>query len=753
MIRNPAVEPADATRSQKPAPGAPAFGALLAAAALLAYLPCLRGGLLWDDDAHVTRPELRSLGGLWRIWTEAGATQQYYPLLHSAFWAEHALWGDSVLGYHLVGVLLHACAAFLLFLALRRLSFPAPRLAALVFLLHPVCAESVAWISEQKNTLSAVLYLASALAYLRYDGTRDRRLYSGALALFFLALLTKTVTATLPAALLVVLWWRRGRLSWRRDVAPLAPWFALGAAAGLFTAWMEEKFIGAEGANFSMSFAERLVLAGHALSFYASKVAWPADLMFIYPRWPVAVTAAGWARLLCAVAAGAALAVLARRSRGPLAGFLFFAGTLFPALGFVNVYPFLFSFVADHFQYLASLGIIVPAAWAMDRLAQAGRLGPLSRAACAAAVLGTLGALTFRQARDYSGSETLYRAAIARNPEAWLAHFNLGVILGPSPGHLKEAIHEYQETVRLKPDHWKAHNNLGVALGRLPGHEAESIREFREALRYNPGFADAHNNLGVTLSGIPGSEPGAIAEFRAAVRCSPADDAAYSNLGNVLVRNPADLDEAIDAYRQAARLSPKTAGYHYELANALSRRDSGLAEAILQYEEALRLRPGFVEAHSNLGVALGRVVGRRADAIRELRTALRLAPGSEEVHANLASQLAKEPGGADEAIAEYRAALALSPKDALAHYALGMLLGRDPRRASQARDEFADAVYLDPGSPEAQYALGISIAMTGGSRDEAVGHLRQALRMRPDFRMARRALEQLGAVTLPPNAH
>src|SRR5580692_4775719 len=194
-------------------PGAVALALPVAAAA--AYWPALMGGLIWDDDGHVTRPDLRPLHGLRRIWFEPGATQQYYPLLHSAFWAEHRLWGDSVLGYHLLNAGLHAGAAWLLLAVLRVLSFPAPRLAAAIFALHPVCVESVAWISEQKNTLSAVLYLLSALAFLRFDATRRRPLYSWALGLFVLALLTKTVTATLPAALLVVLWWKRGKLSWK----------------------------------------------------------------------------------------------------------------------------------------------------------------------------------------------------------------------------------------------------------------------------------------------------------------------------------------------------------------------------------------------------------------------------------------------------------------------------------------------------------------------------------------------------------
>ena len=181
---------------------------------------------------HVTRADLRSLHGLWRIWFDLGATQQYYPLLHSAFWLEHRLWGDSVFGYHLTNVVLHAASAFLVVMIVRRLSLPGAWLAGFVFALHPVCVEAVAWISEQKSTLSGVFYLAAALIYLDFDRSRRKSHYFAALGLFVLALMSKSVTATLPAAILVIFWWQRGRLDWRRDVLPLAPWLVCGRFRG-----------------------------------------------------------------------------------------------------------------------------------------------------------------------------------------------------------------------------------------------------------------------------------------------------------------------------------------------------------------------------------------------------------------------------------------------------------------------------------------------------------------------------------------
>ena len=443
------------------------MSALIFGLVLLCYWPALHGGLVWDDAAHVTTPDLRSWSGLGRIWREAHATQQYYPILHTAFWIEHRLWGDATLGYHLVNALLHATSCCLLAFVLRRLwqresadvarhTIPvgAEWIAAVLFAIHPVGVESVAWISEQKNTLSLVFYLTAALAYLKFDVTRSARSYARAAVFFILALGTKSVTATLPAALLVVLWWRYGTLHWRRDIVPLLPWFVAGIAAGLFTAWVERTLIGASGAAFDLSFTERLLLAGRATWFYLGKLFWPLDLMFVYPRWAVRTAAPGWYGWLAgALFVTLALWLIRRRTRGPLAGWLFFVGSLFPALGFFNVYPFQFSYVADHFQYLASLGIIVliavGAAWLFSGasgLLRAGAGGLLGLTASALVLLAN------QQSRTYRDSVTLYHTTLERNSGCWMAHSNLAVELANSPEGIPDALAHYMEALRLKPD-------------------------------------------------------------------------------------------------------------------------------------------------------------------------------------------------------------------------------------------------------------------------------------------------------------
>ena len=754
FLRNRPVAPPSVVRPARPAyagPEAAGLAALFLSAVLVAYLPALHGGLLWDDDAHVTKVSLRSLRGLWRIWTELGATQQYYPLLHSAFWVEHRLWGDSVLGYHLANVAFHSAAAWLLTVILRRLAFPVPVLAGLVFALHPVCVESVAWIAEQKNTLSAVLYLASALAYLGFDDGRSRVRYACASALFGMALLTKSVTATLPAALLVVLWWQRGRLGWRRDVLPLLPWFLVAATSGLFTALYEAKLIGAEGADFTFSFLQRLLLAARAITFYAGKVAWPSDLVFNYPRWRG--DPAGGYRFLYLVGvllALGGLAFLARRRRGPLAGILFFAGTLFPVLGFVNVYPFIYSFVADHFQYLATLGIIVPLAWGLDWAVSRLPLGVKPRATLLLAVPAFLGVLSFRQCGIYTDADTLNRATIEKTPRAWRPHYDLGVSLERDPGRLQEAISEFRTTTMLKPDYWAAHNNLGSAYLRLPGRVDEAIEEFRIALRLNPNSADARSNLGVALGRKPGWLPEGIMQARLAARIRPDDDGALDNLGALLMRQAGPHAEAIQDFEGAIRLSPDNPEYHYNLANALAKSPDRLTEAVAQYREAIRLKPDFVEAHSNLGAALDQMPGQVPNAILEYEAAVRIAPGNPHLHENLANALAKVPGRGAEAVAEYRAALRIAPDNARAHNSLGVVLSDLPGGLADAVSEFQEALRLAPAYSLAHYCLAVALLKSGGSRADAEMHFRTALRYQPNLNQARAALREMEAADREP---
>ncbi len=628
--------------------------ALVFAVVLACYWPALSGAMLWDDPAHVPRPELRSLAGLHDIWFKVGATQQYYPVLFSAFWLEHRLWGDAMLGYHLANVFLHATSCCVLAFLLRRLwstSATAPAggrapgftvppgtawLAALLLAVHPVCVESVAWITEQKNTLSLLCYLLAALAYMQFHQRRSAWLYALASASFLLALGSKTVTATLPAALLVVIWWQRGRLKWREDVLPLLPWFAASVASGLLTSWVERKFIGAEGGTFELSLAERALLAGRVVWFYAGKLVWPVDLMFFYPRWSTAsLPLAGSVGIVAALALTIGLWALRSRSRGPLAAWLLFAGSLFPALGFFNVYPFLFSYVADHFQYLASLGPLALAAAGLTAgiAAAPAWIRPAGRIAVGA-LLVILAALSFRQSGLYRSNEVLFRDAIARNPETWMGHHVLGFALAKTPAGRAEAIDHFREAIRLNPAYPDAYLYLAIELSRLPGSSPEAITLLERALALRPHYVEAHNALGVELARQPARRPEAIAHYEEALRLNPDFADAHFNLANVLAGDPARSADALFHYQEALRLNPGFARAHVSLAYFLTRLPGREDEAISHYETALRINPAFVEAHNGLGIIYARR-GELGRARSEWTAALSLDPNFETARRNL----------------------------------------------------------------------------------------------------------------------
>ncbi len=598
----------DARRGRWQAPGpAPAatsplarwewlFLAALVVAVLLVYQPAWQGGFLWDDEAHVTKPELRSWQGLYRIWFDVRATVQYYPLLHSAFWIEHKLWGDATLAYHLVNLLLHAAAAVMVALILRRLAVPGAYLAAAIFALHPVHVESVAWITEQKNTLSAVFYLGAMLVYLHFDQTRKIALYWWALGLFLLAILSKTVTATLPGALLVIFWWQRGRLSWKRDVLPLMPLFLLGAGGGMVTAWWELQVNHCVGPEFQFTPVERLLIASRAVWFHLWKLCWPTKLTFFYPRWQI--DSGAWWQYLFPLGLTALLAGLwsiRRRTRAPLAAMLFFGGTLFPVLGFFNLYTFRYSLIANHYQYLASLGAITLAAAGGVLLLERWGLWrrPAGYMVCLA-LLATLAGLSWRQSRMYADVETLYRTAIDENPDCWIALGNLGVVL-KTRGRIDEAMAHYRKALEINPCYTEAHNNLGNALAGLCRID-EAVAHYRKALEINPRFAEAHNNWALALAGLRRIDE-AMAHYRKALEINPHYAEAHNNLGNALA-GLRRIDEAVAHYRKALEINPRFAEAHNNWALALASR-GGFDEAIQHYRKALEINPRFAEAHNN----------------------------------------------------------------------------------------------------------------------------------------------------------
>jgi len=612
------------------------FSLILIAATALAYFPAWTGKPIWDDNIHMTPPGLRSWHGLFEIWTGLSARPQYYPLVHTVFWIEQKLWGDSVLPHHLLNVLLHALSAIVLLQILVRLKIPGAWLAAGLFALHPVQVESVAWISELKNTLSGFFFFCSIRTYLNFDETRRPSSYIGSLVLFVFGLMCKTVIAPLPAIILVVLWWKRGQLRVRHDVGPLLPFFSIGIAAGLFTAWVERNFIGAQGPNFQLSIWQRGFIAARDFWFYLFKLSWPAKLTFIYPRWQIGTQS--WWQVVFPLALLLLLALiwaLRNKIRGPLAATLIFLGLLFPALGFINVYPFIYSFVADHFQYLACVGpLALFAAVLTIGLESVAPAITVLRWAISGALLLILGALSWHQCRDYRDLETLWRTTIARNPGCWMAYSNLGSLFS-TRGNVEEAISDFRKALELWPQQSQDHNNLGNALAQK-GRMAEAIEQFQTALKISPNDPGAETNLGAALL-QQGEIDDAISHLERAVEKFPGRAQTHINLGNALLQKR-DTDGAIAEYRKTLELPFDHAESYYSIGNAF-RQKGDIEEAIAHYHKAIELRPDDAKTHNNLGNAL-RQEGRLEEAEQEYEAALSSQPNFVLAGNNLAWSLA-----------------------------------------------------------------------------------------------------------------
>lgn len=632
--------------------------AFLIAAVAIAYAPSLRGDFLWDDDLHITaNPTIIGPLGLKEIWTTARAN--YFPLVLTNFWVQHALWDLKPIGYRVVSLAFHALAAVLLWRVLRRLLATSDArshaaelgawLGAALWALHPVQVESVAWICELKNTQSAVFFLAAILCWLRWlepvgqglslpsamagiKPAPQQRLYFLALLCAALAILSKPSTVMLPVALALCVWLRRGRITWR-DAWPLAPFLALSAIAAGWTIWEQKFNSGAIGPEWSQTFAERVAIAGRAVWFYLGKLLWPEPLIFIYPRW----TIAGGLDVghLGLIAIGAVLVFFTwRRWRAGIVAALYFGALLFPVLGFFSVYFFRYSFVGDHFQYLASIGPLALLGVGLARL-------PVRLAGVAGAVaLLALGLVTTRQTAAYANNEALWRHTLARNPAAAMARFNLGDTLTRA-GRYEEAMAEYRAGLVLRPGDAPGHNDLGNLLV-IVGRPAEAVPHFERSLALRPGSAEAHSNLGNALRDLGRGEE-AIAQFRRALELEPAYRGAHNNLG-IQLAEAGRYAEAIGHFEQALRLKPDDAKTRENLARALHRQGGVLVaaarwrEAVVVLQRAVEVSPAAAPMHAALAVALAQD-GRLAEAVPVFETAVRLDPRGAETRDNFGQVL------------------------------------------------------------------------------------------------------------------
>ena len=537
---------------------------LLAAVALcsltiFAYRPAWNGGFVWDDDRYVTHNSLLTAqDGLQRIWFSLDAPSQYFPLSYTVLRAERALWDLNTTGYHWVNIFFHAANALLLWRILVRLKVPGALLAAAIFALHPVQVESVAWISELKNVLMGFFFLLTLLSWIEYvdlpAGDKWRWcFYSAALACFALALLAKSTACTLPAALLLILWLRKHRISGRTflEITPFL-FFALGS--GLLAIWWEKYHQGTSVLP-ALGLVDRILIASRAPWFYLSKILWPSKLTFIYPQWRINSADPSAYLGLMAIAISILLIYFARRSlgRGLEVAALFFVATLSPVIGFIMLYTFRYTYVADHYQYLASIGPISLIAAGATILTKWLKRPNWVGAAGAAVILGSLALLTSRQSGMYRDIETLWRTTIARNPNCWMAYNNLGVLL-MGKGEVEGAIARYEQALALHSAYAEAHYNLAGALLEK-GKTDDAIAHGKEAVRLQPSDPDAHVVLGNAFTAKQDVDQ-AIVEYELALTLRPDDYNAHFNLGSVL-QEKGETERAAREFARAHELEPQ----------------------------------------------------------------------------------------------------------------------------------------------------------------------------------------------------
>jgi tetratricopeptide (TPR) repeat protein len=546
------------------------LGLFLVVATLIAYGPVWHAGFIWDDDTYITRnPLLTAPDGLRRIWFSLDSPSQYFPLTYTTFYVERHLWGLNPMGYHLVNLLLHAANAFLVWRVLMRLRVSGAWLAAALFALHPVQVESVAWITERKNVLMGFFFLLTLWAWLKFIATQSKRpwrFYLLALGFFVLALLAKTTACTLPAALLLILWLEKMPIHWRR-LAQVAPFVAMGIGMGLLTVWWERHHQGTQGEGFKIGAVERVLIASRALWFYAGKLLWPSPLIFSYPRWKISASDLGAYLWVVATAALGMLIWRVRRwtGRSVEVAAVYYAATLSPVLGFIMLYTFLYSFVADHYQYLACIGPLALAAAGMKiGLGRFWPEKPFLQPVLAAALLMVLGTLTWKQCGIYSDVETLWEATFSQNPNSWLAQGELGNIY-LQKREVDEAIVHYLKALEIKPGYAVTHYNLGVSLYTL-GRIDQAFAQYEKAVALKPDYAEAHNNLGLILF-QRGRLAEALAQYQKAVELRPNYAEAHNNIGVILFQQ-GRTDEAIAQYQKALDIWPNYANAQANLASA-----------------------------------------------------------------------------------------------------------------------------------------------------------------------------------------
>ncbi|MGN6367782.1 MAG: tetratricopeptide repeat protein [Phycisphaerae bacterium] len=592
---------------------------LLFLLAVIPFLPALAGAYIWDDDMWlVNNAPVHAWNGLRTIWNPWRQNLHFYPITFSTLWLEHKLWALNPLGYHAANIVFHALGAIALYLCLKRLRLRAAWLDALLWAIHPVQAESVSWVAEIKNVLSGIFFFLSALCYLNFAlpqepssadlsepapslaRTKNPSLYALSLFLFTLALLTKTVTVVLPALLLILLWARGEKI--RRTFPPLIPFFLVGLATAAFTAGQERRVMVAGGAsNLDFSVLQRIIIAGKDVWFYLRTLLLPYPLLEIYPRWTYQT--GNFLNYLPAL--GAALLALFlfalrhRITRWPFAIFACFVAALAPALGFINFFTMHYTFVADHYQYIASACLLPFVAELFARAAAPNaRPFPKPFIVASTAILLLFMAGSAFYASLYQDPIRLWGWNVRFNPDAFTAQHNLGVSL-LSAGRSREGLQHIALALQQAPDD----DSIQRTVGKLALHDGkfdEALAHFNHAIELRPNYGESYVLRGDVYDRM-GRLDDAIADYRKAIEVGLNDADGYIALAAAL-KKKGDLPNAAKNYELALGLEPGNMITRYNYGNVLLDLHR-YNDAIAAYEFILHYQPDNPAVLDNLAYA------------------------------------------------------------------------------------------------------------------------------------------------------
>jgi tetratricopeptide (TPR) repeat protein len=729
------------------------WGLILILSVVLTYAPVWKAGFIYDDSLLLTaNPCVVGPLGLKEIWSTSPAVIS--PLIFTTFWVEHAIWGLEPLPYHVMTVLLHGVCAILLWQVLRSLRVQGAWLGAALWALHPVEVESVAWISEMKNTESGFFFLLSILFFLRWlrakelDGRAEGE-WNYVLTLFFAAMgmASKSSTVILPVVLCLCAWWMEGRWHWR-NLPRVLPMFLMAIAPSAVSIWTQGQQLATDTEpQWVRTWPEPLATAGDVVWFYLGKLLWPHPLATIYPRWQI--DAGQWFSYLPLLAVIVILSIFwverVPWSRAPFFAFAYFVTALLPVLGLIDEYSFRFSSVFDHWQYLASIGPLALAGTALARFSNFIIPGkPRLQASLGAGLLVTLGVASWQRTLTYKSEETLWTDALAKNPDCWMCCNNLGNAL-LQKGRVDEALEQFQKALRINPQYVEARSNLGAALFQK-GQVDDAISQYKRSLEISPNYAQAIYNLGLALF-QKGQVDDAISQYKRAARINPYYPETHNALGNALLQK-GQVDEALEQFQKAVEIKPNYVDARNNLGVVLFKKGR-VDDAVAQYKKALEINPDYVNARYNLGSALVQK-GQLDQAIAQFQKALNINPNYADGHYNLGNVLFQK-GRSEEAIDQFQQALQIDPNNVDARSNLGVVLFQKGQ-LDEAVAQFQKAVEINPNSFKIRYNLG-NVLFEKGQLDEATRQFQEVLKLKPDFGPAQNNLAKAQALAREREGH